>query len=108
MRCLRARATGRSSCIFNKGLAGGPREAIEAARDTATNPAVLGAFALAICADGGSGYPGVPGHEPDLAAARNSRDEIHLCVNQLRAIAPDGGAYVSESNFFERGWQQAY
>ena len=35
---------------FNKGLAGAPAEAIEAARDTATNPAVLEAFALAISA----------------------------------------------------------
>ncbi len=36
---------------FNKGLAGGPREAIEARRETATNPAVLNAFALAIVGD---------------------------------------------------------
>src|SRR5471032_1514074 len=33
---------------FNKGLAGAPPEAIAAARDTATNPAVLDAFALVI------------------------------------------------------------
>ncbi|MGH6971222.1 MAG: FAD-binding protein, partial [Caulobacteraceae bacterium] len=33
---------------FNKGLAGAPPTAIEAARDTATNPEVLDAFALAI------------------------------------------------------------
>jgi hypothetical protein len=38
---------------FNKGLAGSPAEAIAAARDTATNPAVLSAFALAIIAGGG-------------------------------------------------------
>ena len=56
---------------FNKGLAGAPAEAIAAARDTATNPAVLDAFALAIIASGeGHAYPGLPGHEPDLAAAR--------------------------------------
>ena len=34
------------SLHFNKGLAGAPAEEIAAARDTATNPAVLGAFAL--------------------------------------------------------------
>ena len=39
--------------------------------DTATNPAVLDAFALAIIASGqGHAYPGLPGHEPDLPAAR--------------------------------------
>ena len=37
---------------FKKGLAGAPPEEIAAARDTATNPAVLTAFALAIIAGG--------------------------------------------------------
>jgi len=93
---------------FNKGLAGGPREAMEATRDTATNPAVLNAFALAIVGDAGGGYPGVRGHEPDVEAGRKSRQEIHKCVNELRTIVPDDGAYVSESNFFQENWQQAY
>jgi FAD/FMN-containing dehydrogenase len=93
---------------FNKGLAGGRREAIEATRDTATNPAVLNAFALAIVGDAGGGYPGVRGHEPDVEAGRKSRQEIHKCVNELRAIVPDDGAYVSESNFFQENWQHAY
>jgi hypothetical protein len=34
------------SLHVNKGIAGGPAEAIAAARDTAINPAVLDAFAL--------------------------------------------------------------
>jgi FAD/FMN-containing dehydrogenase len=93
---------------FNKGLAGGPSEAIEATRDTATNPAVLTAFALAIVGDAGGGYPGVRGHEPDVAAGRKSREEIRKCVNELREIVPNGGAYVSESNFFQEDWQHAY
>ena len=42
----------RVSLHFNKGLAGAPPEEISAARDTATNPAVLNAFALAIIAGG--------------------------------------------------------
>jgi FAD/FMN-containing dehydrogenase len=93
---------------FNKGLAGGAPEAMEATRDTATNPAVLNAFALAIVGEAGGGYPGVRGHEPDVGAGRKSRQEIHKCVNELRAIVPDDGAYVSESNFFQENWQQAY
>ena len=93
---------------FNKGLAGGPREAMEATRYTATNPAVLNAFALAIVGDAGGGYPGVRGHEPNIDAGRKSRQEIRKCVNDLRAIVPNDGAYVSESNFFQEDWQQAY
>ncbi len=94
---------------FNKGLAGAPADAIAAARDTAMNPAVLDAFALAIIASGqGHAYPGLPGHEPDLAAAHKESDAVAQSMNELRKLAPNGGAYVSESNFFERDWQHAY
>ena len=93
---------------FNKGLGGAPREAVDEARDTATNPAVLDAFALAIVADGQGGYPGVRGHEPDIEAARESRKRVHRCMNELRAVASRGGSYVSESDFFEEDWQHSY
>ncbi len=94
---------------FNKGLAGAPADAITAARDTATNPAVVDAFALAIIASGeGHAYPGLRGHEPDLAAAHKESAAVAQSMEELRKLAPNGGAYVSESNFFERGWQQAY
>ena len=94
---------------FNKGLAGASGEAIAATRDTATNPALLDAFALTIIASGeGHAYPGLHGHEPDLAAARKESDAVAKSMNELRKLAPNGGAYVSESNFFERDWQQAY
>lgn len=94
---------------FNKGLAGAPPEAIEAAKDTAMNPSVLSAFALAIVADGqGPAYPGIPNHEPDVARGRKAAERVHRCMSELRAIAPDGGAYVSESNFFEERWQRSY
>jgi FAD/FMN-containing dehydrogenase len=94
---------------FNKGLAGAPAQAIEAAKDTATNPAVLNAFALVIVADGQQpAYPGLPDHEPDVAKGRKAADAVHRCMNELRAVTGDGGAYVSESNFFEKDWQRAY
>lgn len=94
---------------FNKGLVSAPADAIAAARDTATNPTVLDAFALAIIASGeGHAYPGLPGHEPDLAAARKESDAVAKSMGELRKLAPNGGAYVSESNFFERDWQHAY
>jgi hypothetical protein len=94
---------------FNKGLAGAPPEAIEAARDTAMNPDVLNAFALAIVADGQRpAYPGLPGHEPDVVKGRKARDKVHRCMSELRAISTNAGSYVSESNYFERRWQQSY
>jgi hypothetical protein len=94
---------------FNKGLAGAPADAIEAARNTAMNPAVCGAFALAIVADGqGPAYPGIAGHEPDVAQGRKAAETVRRCMTELRDIAPAGGAYVSESNFFEPDFQHTY
>ena len=94
---------------INKGLAGAPPEALAAARETATNPAVLDAFALAIIADGeGPAYPGLARPVMDLAAARKNAHDIDLAAAELRKIVPDAGSYVSESNYFNRTWQNAY
>ena len=94
---------------FNKGLAGAPAEAIDAARDTATNPALLDAFALAILASGRQGKcPGIPGLEPDVGVAHKDAAAIGQAMDELRKVAPDRGAYVSESNFFEDAWPQSF
>jgi FAD/FMN-containing dehydrogenase len=94
---------------FNKGLAGGTPDAIARARDTAMNPAVLSAFALAIAAASEQPvYPGVPGHEPSVAAGRNAAQRIERSMHELRAVAGQTGSYVSESNYFEPRWQHAY
>ena len=94
---------------FNKGLAGAPPEEIEAARDTAMHPAVLDAFALAII--GGQGPPafaGIPGHEPDLKAARANAGAIARAAEEPAKIAPGTGAYVSEADFFDPDWKRSY
>jgi len=94
---------------FNKGLAGAPPEAVESAKDTAMNPAVCDAFALAIIADGqGPAYPGIANREPDIANGRKAAECVHRAMNELRAVVSNRGAYVSESNFFESGFQHAY
>ncbi len=94
---------------FNKGLAGAPAEEVAAARDTATNPAVLDAFALAISgASGPAAFPGIPGHEPDLAASRRSAAAVGRAMDGMQKLAPEAGSYLSESNFFNGRWQQAF
>jgi len=94
---------------FNKGLAGAPAEAIAASRGTATNPAVLDAFALAIIGSGsGPSYPGVEGHEPHVEAARHDAVAVGRAMGELRKLAPVPAAYVSESNFFERDWGHSF
>jgi hypothetical protein len=82
---------------------------LAAAADTAMNPAVTGAFALAISgAEGPPAYPGVAGHEPDVAAGRRRRELVAQSIGELRKLVPAAGAYVSESDFFQAGWQQAF
>jgi FAD/FMN-containing dehydrogenase len=94
---------------FNKGLAGAPADDIAAARDTAMNPVAIDAFALAIIAgEGPPSYPGISGHEPDLAAARADRREIDHAMDALLKVVPRAGSYVSESDFFESDWQHAF
>jgi FAD/FMN-containing dehydrogenase len=93
----------------NKGLAGAPGEAIAAARDTAMNPAVTDAFALAISgAFGQPAYPGVPGHEPDAAAARNEAETVDKSMNEIRKLLPRVDSYVWETDFFQPNWQEAF
>ncbi len=97
------------SLHFNKGLAGAPEEAIASARDTATNPQVLDAFALAIT--GGSqapAFPGIPGHAPEVAAARRNAKACAAAMQALYRIVPGAGSYVSESDFFLEDWQRAF
>ncbi|MBV8226212.1 MAG: BBE domain-containing protein [Verrucomicrobia bacterium] len=94
---------------FNKGLAGGRPEAIEAARDTAMNPAVIDAFALAICGAGESpAYPGVPRHEPDVVKAGYDAAGVTAAMGELRKLVPRPASYVWETDYFEPNWQDSF
>ncbi len=96
------------SLHFNKGLAGGRPEAIEAARATAMNPAATEAFALAIIgAHGPPAYPGVPGHEPDGAEAKTAAAATAAAMAELRRIAP-AASYVWETDYFEPDWRRSF
>ncbi len=93
---------------FNKGLAGATEARRVEARRTAVHPGALDAFALAIIAGGQpQRYPGVPGREPDRAAARAEAGAIDAAYAELRRLAPDSGSYSSEMSYFEEDWQQA-
>ena len=94
---------------FNKGLHGAPPEAVARARDTATNPAVLDAFALAIIGAGeGPAYPGVAGHEPHLDAGRRSATQVKAAADILRGLQARPASYCSESDYFEKDWQASF
>jgi len=92
----------------NKGLYGAPAEALAASRDTATHPAVLDAFCLALIGNaGGPVYPG-SGGTVDEADARTGADRVARSYAALRTLLPTAPTYVSECDFFQRDWQQAF
>jgi FAD/FMN-containing dehydrogenase len=94
---------------FQKGLSGADQAVIAAARKTATNPNAFDAFVLAIIAgEGPPAYPGVPGREPDVTNARKEAAQIDSAMLALKTLAPDGGSYVAESNYFEPHWRTSY
>jgi hypothetical protein len=43
-----------------------------------------------------------------LSDARNNAAKIEQAMNELRKVAPGGGSYVSESNYFEPDWQRSF
>ncbi|HEU0062865.1 MAG TPA: FAD-binding oxidoreductase [Hyphomicrobiaceae bacterium] len=93
----------------NKGLAGAGAEAIAAAKETATNPVMLEAFALLIsAAQGAPAYPGIRGHEPNLANAHRQIGAVRSAVGEIERLLSQRGSYLAESDFFETAWQQAF
>ena len=94
---------------FNKGLAGAPTAELAAARDTATHPGMVEAFALAMCGSAGDpAFPGMPGAGPDLVHARHDAVGVGRAMDALLKVAPRAGSYVSESDYFEHDWQRSF
>jgi FAD/FMN-containing dehydrogenase len=94
---------------FNKGLSGAPPAALAASRETATNPAVLQSFALAIIASGGPpAWPGQPAPTPNPLVAKIGKAGVDKAIAVLRAAAPGAGSYVNECDFFEPDWQKSF
>jgi len=93
---------------FNKGLAGSTDAVRAAARETATNPEVADAFALAIMGmDGPSVYPPLKQEPGMLLFARGDAASIHKASELLRQAAPGAGCYMSECDYFNPDWRRA-
>jgi FAD/FMN-containing dehydrogenase len=94
---------------FGKGLAGGPTDARVRTQNTAMNPQVLDAFALAILgADGDPAFPDMPGAKIDADQARSDVHDLDQAMAALYRLNPDAGSYVSESDYFLRDWQSRF
>jgi len=94
---------------FNKGLAGASASNVATAKDTAMNPSVLTSFALAIIAGVDAGaYADLIAKSMNVAVARENAAKIKQAGDELRKKAPNGGSYVSESNYFEADWKRSF
>jgi FAD/FMN-containing dehydrogenase len=94
---------------FNKGLSGMPPEAVARERETSVNPVVLDAACLIIVAADETGvYPGVPGHEPNVAQGKAAAAKIREAMRLIREATPGSGAYVNETDYFEPDWQRSF
>jgi FAD/FMN-containing dehydrogenase len=93
----------------NKGLAGAAAKVLGWTSDTAMNPAVLDAFALAIAsANEPPAYPGIGGHEPDLAQGRRDARVVAAAMAPLKALAERPASYLSETDYFQDDWQASF
>ncbi len=92
------------SLHLNKGLAGASAETLAASRQTAMNPEVLGAFALAIMGGlGDTSYAPFAG--PDPAEAHAAAVGTAHADQALRQVAPGAGSYLSECDYHMPDWQ---
>ncbi|WP_392395742.1 BBE domain-containing protein [Paraburkholderia caledonica] len=93
----------------NKGLAGAPEEVNERARQCAMNPKVVDAFALMIVAAGGPPpFAGLPITPPSVTEAHRQAKRVARAAAVLRALAPQSGSYLSETDFFRGDWREAF
>jgi FAD/FMN-containing dehydrogenase len=92
------------SLHLNKGLAGATARTLAASRETAMNPEVLDAFALAIIGGlGDTSYAPFAG--PDPAEARVAALGTAHADEALRQVAPGAGSYLSECDYHMPDWQ---
>ncbi len=97
------------SIHLNKALSGAAPAAVARDRATALNPALFDAAALVVAISGQQGAcPGVPGREPDAAQAAARAARVARCMQGIRALTPDAGSYVNETDYFEPDWQQSF
>ena len=93
---------------INKGLTGVPPDVAEREAKTSINPAAFEAAALVIMVSRKrAGFPGIPGHEPDIGAGRKEVEKISAAMKLVREATPDGGTYLNECDYFEPDWRRS-
>jgi hypothetical protein len=53
-------------------------------------------------------YPGIAGHEPNLAVGRFEASQVAQAMAPLEELLRAPASYVSETNYFEPEWRRAF
>ncbi len=101
---------------LSKGLGGGSHAAIRRFKKTATNPGAADAIGFLAVGDVMQNiFPDVKGHDPKEHAQmldkyiQNTRLAMQIINNAIvKATGKYPGAYINETTYFEKNWQQAF
>ncbi len=106
---FQASRSARVALHINKGLSGASDAVLARERMTSVNPLAQDAAALAISnSTQPASYPGLEGHEPNLAEGRAAAERVATAIQVLRDVTPAGGAYLNEADFFEPDWKRSF
>jgi FAD/FMN-containing dehydrogenase len=53
-------------------------------------------------------YPGIPGHEPDVAQGRQQATLAAAAIAPLTALRDEPASYFNETDYFQDDWQTAF
>ena len=94
----RARANGASRCTSTRAWpARRPRRSRRRATRRPIRRRPTPSRSPSAPAEGPPAFPGIPGHEPDIALAKRNAKNIGAAMDELRKLVPNHGSYVSES-----------
>ena len=108
-RCSLRAGTGALRCISTKGWPARPRRRSRKPKTCRRTPRCrMRSRSRSSRAPGRPLTPAFRATSPDVAVARKNAASVDCGDGRTRKVAPDGGAYVSEANFFDKQWQSAY
>ena len=63
---------------------------------------------MIVATGGAAPFAGLPSAPPDMAQARRDAASVANAAAVLKALSPQGGSYVSETDFFRGDWREAF
>jgi FAD/FMN-containing dehydrogenase len=95
--------------IFNIGLAGASKEALERQATTSMHPGVMNAAGMVMLSNVQQYvFPNIKSFQPDYSQAKAKAKIAEKAAQFIDDVAPNAGTYVNEADYFEPHWQQSF